>query len=336
MASQQPVGVLGAGSWGTALAILIARNGHRVWLWSHSGQQASDIAQQRENSRYLPGITLPDTIDVAADLASLVRNTFGLVIAVPSHAFHNTLVSVRQHAEGPLRVCWGTKGFEPNSGRLPSAVFHEVLNTHDTVPAVISGPSFANEVALGFPTALTVGCEDDAATQQFTDWFRNERVRVYTSTDLVGIQLGGAIKNVMAIATGICDGLSLGANARAALITRALAEMTRFGIALGGQAKTFSGLTGVGDLLLTATDDQSRNRRLGIGLGGGSSINKLIKEIGQEIEGINTARVLYEKSRELGIQMPISEQVYRVIFNDLDPASAVTTLLGRAPREETD
>jgi glycerol-3-phosphate dehydrogenase (NAD(P)+) len=233
-------------------------------------------------------------------------------------------------------VCWGTKGFEPNSGRLPSAVFHEVLTTHGAVPAVISGPSFANEVALGLPTALTVGCEDDAATQQFTAWFRNERVRVYTSTDLVGIQLGGAIKNVMAIATGICDGLGLGANARAALITRALAEMTRFGMALGGQAKTFSGLTGVGDLLLTATDDQSRNRRLGIGLGGGGSITKLVKEIGQEIEGINTTRVLYEKSRELGIQMPISEQVYRVIFDDLDPASAVTTLLGRAPREETD
>ena len=247
-----------------------------------------------------------------------MRNTRDLVIAVPSHAFHNTLVSLRRHAEEPLRVCWGTKGFEPNSGRLPSAVFHEVLTAHGIVPAVLSGPSFANEVALGFPTALTVGCEDTAETQQFTNWFRNERVRVYTSTDLVG------------------DGLGLGANARAALITRALAEMTRVGIALGGQAKTFSGLTGVGDLLLTATDDQSRNRRLGIGLGSGRSIAKLIEEIGQEIEGINTARVLHEKSRELGIQMPISEQVYRVIFDDLDPASAVTTLLGRAPREETD
>ena len=204
MASQQPIGVLGAGSWGTALAILIARNGHPIWLWSHSAQQAADIAQRRENAQYLPGIDLPDTINVTADLPSLMRNTRDLVIAVPSHAFHNTLVALRRHAEGPLRVCWGTQGFEPNSGRLPSAVFHEVLTTHGAVPAVISGPSFANEVALGFPTALTVGCEDDAANQQFTAWFRNERVRVYTSTDLVGIQLGGAIKNVMAIATGIC------------------------------------------------------------------------------------------------------------------------------------
>ena len=336
MAPPQPVGVLGAGSWGTALAALIARNGHPVTLWSRDPAHADDLAVHRTNRRYLPELRLPEGLAVTSDLAGLCQTTRDFVIAVPSHGFEATLTVVRQHAKGPLRLCWGTKGFEPVSGRLPSEVLDTIMPADSVIPAVVSGPSFAGEVALGMPTALTVGCQDQDAGRTIADWFRNERVRVYTATDLVGIQLGGALKNVMAIATGICDGLALGANSRAALITRALAEMIRLGVALGGQSQTFVGLTGVGDLMLTATDDQSRNRRLGLGIGAGRKINALIDEIGQEIEGIQTARVLFDKSRALQVQMPITEQVYRVIFENLDPAAAVTALLGRAPREESD
>jgi len=233
----------------------------------------------------------------------------------------------------PPQICWGTKGFESGTGLLLSEVFDQVLG-HTAQPAVLSGPSFATEVAQRLPTALTVAARNETVADTVASWFRDNRTRVYTSTDLSGVQLGGAIKNVMAIAAGISDGLGFGANARAALITRGLTEMSRLGIVLGGQVETFMGLTGMGDLILTCTDDQSRNRRLGLGIGKGKSKEDMLSEIGQEAEGINTTRELYRKSAVTAVEMPITEQVYKVLFEDLDPTLAVTALLSRQARTE--
>ncbi|MDP7193125.1 MAG: NAD(P)H-dependent glycerol-3-phosphate dehydrogenase [Arenicellales bacterium] len=335
--SQAPVAVLGAGSWGTALALLSARCGRRVLLWSPEQDQVSEMVATASNERYLPGIPFGPNITATADLAAVTEATRDLVVAVPSHAFRpvlGALAGCRSGDSGDLRICWGAKGFEPASGLLLSEVFAEVLGESAT-PVVVSGPSFAGEVAQGLPTALTVAAATESQAETVAGWFRDERTRVYTSTDMRGVQLGGAIKNVMAIAAGISDGLGFGANARAALITRGLAEMIRLGKALGGQADTFMGLTGIGDLILTCTDDQSRNRRVGLGVARGHNLGQVLDQIGQEAEGVNTTRVLHRKSQEMAVEMPIAEQVYQVLFEGLDPSRAVSTLLSRDPRPES-
>ena len=245
------------------------------------------------------------------------------------------LTQLKEHLPRDKRcyICWGTKGFEPDSSLLLSDVFEQVMD-ENAVPAVVSGPSFAGEVARGLPSALTVAAANDEDASAVAAWFRDARTRVYTSTDLRGVQLGGAIKNVMAIAAGISDGLGFGANARAALITRGLTELARLGEALGGRPETFMGLTGLGDLILTCTDDQSRNRRVGLAIGRGEDVTKALETIGQEAEGLNTARELFRKSQALDVEMPISEQVYRIVFEKLDPKLAVTALLSREARPE--
>ena len=334
-ADKKTVAVLGAGSWGTALACLVARNQQDVLLWSVEPGHAQAMSHTGINEKYLPGVALEKNIratDTLDDLAGISA----YVVAVPSHAFRSVLASlVPILGAAPDRpyLCWGTKGFEPKTALLLSEVADSVLDA-TVAQAVVSGPSFAGEVARGLPSALTVAASDQAAAEHVATWFRDTRTRVYTSNDMRGVQLGGAIKNVMAIAAGISDGLGFGANARAALITRGLAELARLGQALGGQAETFMGLTGLGDLILTCTDDQSRNRRVGVAIGKGATMAEAVRSVGQEAEGINTARELFRKSTELDVEMPISEQVYRVLFEDLDPKEAVSALLSREPRKE--
>ncbi len=327
-----PVTVVGAGSWGTALAILLARNGHAVRLWARDRAQVAEMARCRCNRRYLPDIPFPDTLEPEPDLERAATATRALLLVVPSHSFPAILARLRDCGAGGTLV-WGTKGLAPGSGLLLSDLVREVLGER-VAPAVISGPSFAAEVARGQPAALTVAAEEFAIAERVAGWFRNDRVRIYASDDLPGVQLGGAIKNVMAIATGISDGLGLGANSRAALITRGLAEMNRLGRALGGRIETFMGLTGVGDLILTCTDDQSRNRRVGLGLGRGESLDRVRECIGQEAEGIDATRELYRRSLALGVEMPITTQVYRVLYEGLSPTEAVDALLARDPVRE--
>lgn len=327
------VTVLGAGSWGTALGLLIARNGWTVRLWDVNPGHVERMHRQRENRRYLPGIAFPDSLRVYHDLSAATADSTGLLVVVPSHAFRATLERIAALPALPRTLlAWGTKGFDPQRSMLLSEVAATLLP--EALRAVVSGPSFAGEVARDLPTALTVAADTPQAAASVAGWLRGGHVRVYTSDDLAGVQLGGAIKNVMALAAGISDGLGFGANARAALITRGLAEMNRLGTALGGRPATFMGLTGVGDLVLTCTDDQSRNRRAGIGIGRGQSLAAVVEDIAQEVEGIKTVHELYAMARRLEVDMPITEQVYRVVYEGRAPQTAVAELLKREPKPE--
>ncbi len=340
MTPLRTVSVLGAGSWGTALSLLLSHNVERVVLWGRNADELSRARKTRCNERYLPGIRLPDNLDIEVEFARATRATHCFVIAVPSHGFRSALealkTQMRSQGRSPEQatVIWGTKGFDGTSGELLSKVAEKVLGP-EARTGVISGPSFARETAANLPTALTVASNRAADAEMIANWFRTPTTRVYFSDDLIGVQLGGAIKNVMAIAAGISDGLGYGANARAALITRGLSELTRLGLVLGGKPETFTGLTGVGDLILTCTDDQSRNRRFGLGLGQGRARQQVVDDIAQEIEGILTTRELYSAGRKHGIDMPITEQTYKIIFENTDPASAVKSLLSRGPKAET-
>jgi len=326
------VAVLGAGSWGTALSVLIQRNGYRVSLWAHLREEAEALRRDRQNKTYLPGIELAQGITPESDLNAAVSGATEIIIVVPSHAF--TAVSEQTAAlHKPYQgISWATKGFAPGGGRLLHEVAREKFGRADL--AVISGPSFAGEVARGLPTAVTVAATSPEHAKRVAGLLHGERFRAYTSGDMIGVQVGGAAKNVLAIATGIADGLGFGANTRAALITRGLAEITRLGVALGGQAETFMGLAGLGDLVLTCTDDQSRNRRMGLALARGLTVDEARTEIGQEVEGINTARELIRLANRTNTEMPISEQVHAVLFEGLSPVQATENLLERESRAE--
>ncbi len=329
--AEAPVAVLGAGSWGTALAIELGRH-QPVLLWSHSAQEVAALARDRENRHYLPGVPFPESLQMEADLGAALAAAAEVLVVVPSHAFAGLLARIAELAPELPALCWATKGFDPESGGLLSEVAAHYLPHAGR--AVLSGPTFAAEVARGLPTAITVAADDPALAERLARRLRSDHFRPYTATDLVGVQVGGAAKNVMAIAAGISDGLGFGANARAALITRGLSEITRLGLALGGEKETFMGLAGLGDLVLTCTDDQSRNRRLGLALAAGQDVAEARAAIGQEVEGINTAREVWHKARELGIEMPITEQTYRVLYEGLDPRQAVHNLLARQMRAE--
>ena len=327
------ISVLGAGSWGTALALLLARNGHAVTLWAHNPHHLEQLRVDRCNRRYLPDARFPPNLAVTADLAVTLRNPL-LLIAVPSHAFSGLLRSLAPNLPANTGIAWATKGLEADTGRLLHIVAEEILGS--SVPtAVLSGPTFAGEVAADLPTAITVASHAPDFAGTWVKLLHNARFRAYSSEDMIGVQLGGATKNVLAIAAGVSDGLGFGANARAALITRGLAEMMRLGLALGGKAETLMGLAGVGDLLLTCTDDQSRNRRFGLGLGRGETQEQVRRQIGQEIEGIATAGILYRSAQVHGIDLPITEQVYRILFEQLHPREAVQNLLIREPKSES-
>lgn len=329
----QTIAVLGAGSWGTALAMLLARNDQTVNLWSYNAAHASLMHENRENNRYLSGLTFPEKLNVSADLEVTLKDVTDILIVVPSHAFRDTLKTIKPFISASNRVAWATKGLDTDSNKLLHQVAREELGDKISL-AVISGPTFAKEVAQGLPGAVTIASDDQNLALDWAKLLHNDHFRAYTSDDVVGVELGGACKNVIAIAAGIADGMGFGANARAALIARALAEITRLGVSLGANAETFTGLTGLGDLVLTCTDDQSRNRRTGIALGEGKNLEAVIKEIGQVVEGVATAKEVVALSKKQNIDMPITEQVYNVLYNQYSPENAVNALFNRTIKKE--
>lgn len=327
------ISILGAGSWGTALAIQAARNGCDTLLWSHNPKHLALLKQTGENNRYLPGIRFPSNLQLTDDLQQAVAFSSVLLISVPSHAFRDTLSRIKPLLNGKPKIAWATKGFDCQDGALLSDVAAQILGANIEC-AVLSGPTFAQEVAADLPTALTIASTSDSFATQLSERLHNQRFRIYTSSDMIGVQIGGASKNVLAIAAGIADGLGFGANTRAALITRGLTEVMRLGIKLGGQPDTFMGLAGLGDLILTCTDNQSRNRRFGLALGQGKNQQQALREIDQEVEGVSAARETYRLSQKHGVEMPITEQVYNVLFNNLPPKQAVQNLLARDQKSE--
>lgn len=327
------ISVLGAGSWGTALAMLLADNGHAVQLWTHRSTQAEEMQQARENSTYLPGLAFPDSLDLSADLADVVGHAEILLVVVPSHAFRQTLTAIKPFLRPQHKLAWATKGLEPDSHKLLSQQVKEELG-ENMATAVVSGPTFAREVAQKLPGAVTVASSHSAFAAELAGALHTDYFRAYIGSDVVGVEVGGAVKNVLAIAAGAADGLGFGANARAALIARGLAEVTRLGVALGAQTETFTGLTGLGDLVLTCTDNQSRNRRLGLAVGQGNDIQQAMNDIAQVVEGVNTSREVHALAQSLGVDMPITEQICKVLHHGLPPKKAVRALMERAIRAE--
>jgi glycerol-3-phosphate dehydrogenase (NAD(P)+) len=324
--------VLGAGPWGTALAMQLARNGRRVLLWDFEEAHILDIAASGRNRRNFPDIDLPEGLTAEPSLERAVQAASIVLMAVPSHAFGGMLTRLGPLLEG-RRLAWACKGFEPGTGRFLHEVAGEILGP-DMPLAVVTGPSFAAEVARNQPTAVTVAGNGRSFTQEFARALHGGNFRAYTIDDMTGAELGGAVKNVMAIGTGICDGLGLGDNARAALITRGLAEMMRLGLALGARPETLMGLAGLGDLVLTCTGDLSRNRRLGLALGQGRGVAESIAEIGQVVEGVKASKEVRRLAREHGVSMPISKQVFGILHQGWDPGEGVRRLLAREQKAE--
>jgi glycerol-3-phosphate dehydrogenase (NAD(P)+) len=342
--------ILGAGAWGTALAINAARSAdagaprHQVTLWARDAALVAAMQAGRSNARYLPGVALPDALVLQsgdqASLAQLVQGQDLVIVATPLSAARSMLQSLR-HATAP--VAWLSKGFEASPDAAPASqsappglMVHEIRAqvAPDLKAGVLSGPSFAQEVARGQPTALVAASEHADVREALVAAFHNPSLRVYANDDIVGVEVGGAVKNVLAIATGLCDGLALGLNARAALITRGLAEMTRLGAALGARPETFTGLSGLGDLVLTATGDLSRNRKVGLLLAQGKSLPEVLQTLGHVAEGVYCARTVVQRAASLGVDMPIARKVVAVLDGQLQPAEAVALLMGRGPRAE--
>ncbi|MGD9108786.1 MAG: NAD(P)H-dependent glycerol-3-phosphate dehydrogenase [Gammaproteobacteria bacterium] len=327
-----PIAILGAGSWGTALAIHLVQNGQSVNLWEFDANQVIALQRDRSNQRYLPGFELPDNVTVMGDMESAVKDVQDILIVVPSHAFYQTLLALKPLISANARIAWATKGIDHDSCRL----LHELVIEHlgERPIAVISGPSFAREVAQGLPTAVVAASNDENFVRDLVKRFNHHAFRVYMSKDIIGVQLGGAIKNVIAIAVGASDGLHYGANAKSALITRGLAEIMRLGLVMGAESRTFMGLSGVGDLVLTCTDDQSRNRRLGLAIAKGQSVDAAMQEIGQVVEGINTVEQVLCLAEKYKVEMPICQQVGRIISGKIQLRDAVVEILSRSPKFE--
>ncbi len=329
------VAVLGSGSWGTALAVHLARTGHRTLLWGIETEELDAMARDRVNRRYLPGVELPPAVEIEHDFGRAVAAAQQLLLVVPSHAFREVLERLKPVLRPEQKVAWATKGFELDTGKLPNQVAREVLGA--SVPtAVLSGPTFAKEVGDGLPTAMTVASDDEPYALELARSISSVSFRAYASSDMTGVEVGGATKNVLAIGAGISDGLGYGANTRVALITRGLAEMMRLGVALGADKDTFMGLAGLGDLVLTCTDNQSRNRRMGLALAAGKTSEQAAREIGQVVEGVLAAKAVREVARRVGVDMPIAEQIYRVLYEGLAPKDAVAALMLRTVKAETD
>ena len=326
--------VIGAGSWGTALAILLAREGHPTQLWGRDAAQLGAMRTARRNLRYLPDAPFPESLQVSADLAQALQGARDALIAVPSHAFRATLERIRPLLAAHTRIAWATKGFEIDSGLLPHQVVREVLGA--TPGAVLSGPTFAKEVGAGLPTAMTIASRDEQFARDLAHKLSGSSFRAYTQTDIMGVEVGGAVKNVIAIGSGIADGMGFGANTRVALITRGLAEMMRLGVKLGAQRETFMGLAGLGDLVLTCTDDQSRNRRFGMALGRGEMPAQAQSAIHQVVEGVSAARAVYDVAQRLQVDMPICREIYGIMYENKPVRAAVQALMGREVRSETE
>lgn len=330
-----PLAVLGAGSWGTALAIQFARTGHPTRLWGRDAAQQAAMQSARCNRRYLPEATFPDELRAVQTLPEALEGADEVLIAVPSHALRSLLKEIAPLLRPEVRLAWATKGFELDTGLLPHQVAREVLGDSRAF-AVLSGPTFAREVGAGLPTAMTIAATDEAFANSLAQSLSSANFRAYTSTDIVGVEVGGATKNVLAVGAGLADGLGFGANTRVALITRGLVEMTRLGVALGAQRETFMGLAGLGDLVLTCTDDQSRNRRFGLLLAAGRSVEAALAEIGQVVEGYLAARAVRRVAQRHGVEMPICESLYRTLYEGAAPREVVRALMSRPIRAEFD
>lgn len=328
-----PTLVIGAGAWGTALAMAIARNGHDVMLWGRDPEHVKQMQTQNCNQRYLADITFPDSLRAVSDLTEAVIAAKHILVSIPSIAFLDMLEQIKPNLTKATPISWATKGLMPGSGQfLHDAASQSIGETHPL--AVISGPSFATEVAKDLPTAMTVASKQSEFAQQLAMLMHRPTLRIYTTEDVQGVQIGGALKNILAIATGICDGLGYGANARAALITRGMAEINRLATQLGAQKATMMGLAGIGDVILTCTDDQSRNRQLGLAIGDGLSVQQAVQKVGKTVEGMYAAKEVYQRARQLDIDMPIVEQIYLILFEQHEAKTAVQALLCREQKPE--
>lgn len=327
--------VLGAGSWGTALAIQLARAGNCVRLWDHRPERAERMQAERENTRYMPGIRLPDAIEVCADAAEALDGAQVVLEAVPAQSVREVMTELGPLVPDDAVVCCASKGVEQGTLMLMDELLREVLAPahHDRL-CFLAGPAFAKEVAMGMPTAVVIAGRNPDRVRWVADALHTPRFRVYHTDDVIGAELGGALKNVIAIACGAADGLGTGLNARAALITRGLAEITRLAVHRGANPMTLAGLAGLGDLVLTCTGDLSRNRRVGLGLGRGQTLSQVLDELGQVAEGVATARSAWNLARRTGVEMPITEQIYRMLYEDKPVQDATRDLLGRERKAE--
>ena len=332
--NHQQIAVIGAGSWGTALAKLLGDKGKDVTLWSHRKEHAQSVGHLRENTLYLPGAKLPETVTVTAEIKQSLKDRSVVVMVVPSHVYREVFEQVVPFITPKTYVVSATKGIENDTLMTMIQVMEDVFSEGSERFGVLSGPSFAKEVAKGIPTAVTVGAKRLETATVIQEVFFTELFRVYSSDDVVGVELGGPLKNIVAIAAGICDGLGYGTNTRAALITRGLAEITRIGVKMGANPLTFSGLAGLGDLVLTCTGDLSRNRQVGLLLGKGKKLTDILAEMSMVAEGVKTTKSAWLLAQREGIDMPILEQVYKVLYEDKPCSDAVKTLLARDQKEE--
>ena len=331
----QTIAVLGAGSWGTALAIQFARAGHATRLWSRNAADAAAMRREGQNRRYLPDAKFPAVLEVHEQLDAAVRGAGAIIIAVPSHSLRALLTQLKPLLTRDSRLAWATKGFELDTGKLPHQVAYDVFGDRYPV-AVLSGPTFAREVGMGLPTAMTIASPDADFATQLAHSLHAANFRAYTSTDIVGVEVGGAVKNVLAVGAGLCDGLGFGANTRIALITRGLTEVMRLGVALGAQAETFMGLAGLGDLVLTSTDNQSRNRRFGLALAAGRTVPQALQEIGQVVEGYTAARAVHAVALREQVDMPIVAGIHRILYENQPARDVVKDLMTRPIRSEVE
>jgi len=331
----KPVAVLGAGSFGTALAILLAKNGNDTVLWGRDSEQVDNINLSSENQKYLPGVKLPGSLKITSDFSKAISGIDDILVSTPSYAFSKTLEAIKAEGNQNLRIDWACKGLEPDTSEFLDNRVIEVLG-RDVPKAVLSGPTFAKELAIGSPTAITLGADDGQFAADLSNRLVNDTFRIYLSSDLKGVQFGGAFKNIVAIGAGIADGLGFGANARTALITRGLAEMMRMGEKLGGRKETFTGMAGLGDLILTCTDNQSRNRRFGLAIGKGASIDKAAAEIGQVVEGVRNTKEVRHLAELHSVDMPVCQAIDGILYLKQDPQVAAKQLLTRTMKVEGD
>lgn len=331
------VAVLGAGSWGTALSIVLSDNKHDVRLWSHRKEQVDEINDKHQNRRYLAEIKLPTNLHAYHDIGQAVEDVDAIVFVVPSNAIREVCSLIKDQLPKDVTIVHASKGIEPGSLKRISEIISEELPQYDDRNIVIlSGPSHAEEVALRHPTTVTVASENEERANFIQNLFINEFFRVYTSKDVIGVELGGALKNIIALGAGISDGLGFGDNAKAALITRGLAEITRLGTAMGANPLTFLGLCGVGDLIVTSTSNHSRNWRAGNLLGEGKTLDEILSEMGMVVEGVRTTKAAYQLSKKQAVEMPITNGLYEILFNDKNPKLVVEQLMSREKREEMD
>lgn len=331
------VTVLGAGSWGTALAMVLTENGHETHIWSHRDDQAKEINERHTNEKYLPNIQLPENLAATSDLKTAVEHGEILVFAVPTKAIREVAGQVMNYLNKKVLIVHVSKGIEPDTLKRISEILEETLDpsvVEDIV--VLSGPSHAEEVVLHHPTTITAACTNLRSAEKIQDLFMNHYFRVYTNTDVIGVELGGALKNVIALAAGISDGLNYGDNAKAALITRGLAEIARLGVRMGGNPFTFAGLTGMGDLIVTCTSVHSRNWKAGNMLGKGMKLDEVLEKMGMVVEGVRTTKAAYQLAEKYDVPMPITTALYQVLFEGKEPKHAVDELMHRLKKREID